>query len=58
MYNTRMHERSKESLREDQLQKSESQESNIFHSYLYSNFGGKHFAMTLWQTGMTTTLVL
>ena len=39
-------------LREDQLRKSQSEESSSFHSYLYSNFGGKHFVMALWQTGM------
>jgi len=52
MYNTWMHEWLEKNLTTVQRQKPESKKTSIFHAYLHSNFGGKHFVMALWQTGI------
>jgi hypothetical protein len=53
MHNTWMHEwLDGDNLTSNQRQKSESKKTSIFSAYLYREFGGKHFVMALWQTGI------
>ena len=48
-----MSEWCRENLTDRQRRKSWSKKTSIFNVHLHQNFGGKHFVMALWQTGVT-----
>jgi hypothetical protein len=53
MYNAWMHEwLDGDNLTSEQRRLKQNKKTSIFAAHLYSNFGGKHFVMALWQTGI------
>ena len=42
-----------EELTEEQQKLKHAKKTSIFNAWVYHHFGGKHFVMAMWQTGMT-----
>ena len=53
MWTEWMHNWIKTQLTDEQQKYKPAKKTSIFNAWVYSTFGGRHFVMAMWQTGMT-----